>query len=507
MTDTLLTPDLAVMPHVLHYPPDVISSSGVEAVEFAAACGITLDDWQAWTVTNALSERRSGRADDPIEYAAFECGIITPRQNGKNFVLECIQLASLYLFGDMTLVHSAHKFDTSVEHFNRLRWLFENTPELSSLLLSQDRSFVTSNGKEHIRLNTGQRILFKARYRGSSRGFVGDKVFMDEAFDIDPAAMGATIPTLSTRRGAQVYYTSSAPHTSSQVLHAVRRRALKADPTDRLFYAEWGNDVEALDLRPEEPEFMEAIRRANPAVAAGRITEAYIVQEIHTFSGDPDLVEEHRRERLGVPSMPTGTDGGPIPLEVWEALKDVDSSSADVRLAFDVSPDRSMACFGLAGRRSDGLGHVAVRQRMPGTDWVVGRAVELAAGHGCPIRIAVGSPGASFVEEMILAGVPVELVKPADYAAACGRFLDGCLGDHPTLRHLGDPLLARTLGIAVTKPTQDGAWTWSRRGSSGDITALTTITLAWAAIDTPLAPPDWDGDLVDLGDYLDDDED
>jgi len=149
------------------------------------------------------------RADG--SWAAFEVGVVTPRQNGKNFILEVIQLAAIYLFGDRTLTHSAHKFDTSVEHFNRLRELFENTPELSPLLLPRDRSFITANGKEHIRLNTGQRILFKARYRGSSRGFTGDKVFLDEAYDLPPAAMGATIPTLSTRPGAQVYYTSSAP--------------------------------------------------------------------------------------------------------------------------------------------------------------------------------------------------------------------------------------------------------------------------------------------------------
>ena len=499
-----LVPDLAVMPHLLHLPPDIIGTSGVEAIEFAETCGIVLDDWQAWTVMYALAERKSGRVTDPIEYAAFENAIITPRQNGKNFVLETIQLASLYLFGDTTLTHSAHKFDTSVEHFNRLRFLFEETPELSSLLLGQGRSFVTSNGKEHIRLNTGQRILFKARYRGSTRGFVADKVFFDEAYDIDPKAMGSTIPVLSTRPGAQVYYTSSAPHPTSQVLHAVRNRAKKTGNDDKLFYAEWGNDATALDLRADDPAFMAAIRHANPAIAAGRISESYIVQEIHTFSGDPDLVDEHRRERLGVPSEPEGADAGPIPVEVWESLADKNSDTDSPRLALDVSPDRAMASFGLAGRRPDGLGHVEVRDRRPGTEWIVERALELSKGHGCPIRVAVGSPAESLVEELQLAGVTVEVVTAKDYAGACGRFLDATHGEEPRMRHLADPRLARALGIANTKPTQDGAWTWYRRGSQGDITALTTITLAWGAIDTPLAEQDWDEELLGLDEYLGD---
>ena len=489
-------------PHVLHYPPDVVSTSGTEAIEFAERCGIYLDDWQKFVVHHALSERLSGRVADPVEWAAFEVGIITPRQNGKNFILETIQLASVYLFGDLTLLHSAHKFDTAVEHYGRLRFLFEETPELSSLLYGRDRSFVQTNGKEHIRLNTGQRILFKARYRGSSRGFVGDKVFMDEAYDIDPAAMGASIPTLSTRPGAQVYYTSSACHTDSIVLHGVRNRAKAGDPEDRLFYAEYGNEPAALDLPPGSPEFMQAIRDANPAVAAGRITEAYIMQEIRTFSGHPEMVEEHRRERLGVPSMPPSSTNGPIPIDLWDSLADPKSESDDVRLAFDVSPDRDVSCFGLAGRRSDGLGHVAVRDRRPGTDWVLERALELADRHGCPIRIVKGTPGGSFIDEFVLAGVPVEVVTMAEYTAACGRFLDAVVSERPMLRHLGDPVFLKALAIVQTKPTQDGAWTWSRRASTGDITALTTVTTAWAAIDTPLEEPEYELAAASLADYL-----
>lgn len=516
-----LEPPAGQEPFILHRPPDIVSTSGVEVVEFAAHCGIRLDPWQEFCVMNALSEapavmsRGSGVGSDDAEltWAPFEVGIVTPRQNGKNFVLEAIQLASLYLFGDETLVHSAHQFPTSVEHFNRLKFLLEETPELSKLLYSRDRSFVTSNGKEHIRLNTGQRVLFKARYRGASRGFVGDKVFMDEAFDIDPTAMGAAIPVLSTRPGAQVYYTSSAPHESSRVLHAVRSRARKGDPFDRLFYAEWGNEPSVLDLESGDPEFMAAIRRANPAVAAGRISEAYIAQEIRTFSGDPELVDEHRRERLGVASVPPASNTGPIPLEVWEALVDAKSRPAPdvpVSLAFDVSPERDWASFALAGRRVDGLGHVELRNsgdggRLPGTEWVVARAAELARGHGTPIRIAKGSPGASFADAFTVAGVPVEMVSTGEYAAACGRLVDATRGEHPELRHLGEPTVARALVAAATKPTQDGAWSWSRRSSTGDITPLTSITLAWGAIDRPVEQPEEFAGVFGLEDWLDDD--
>jgi len=404
-------------PRLLKLPPGAVTTAADEAIEFAErALGIELDAWQRWVVEMALSERADGT------WAAFEVGFVCPRQNGKNFVLEVIQIACIYLFGDATLVHSAHKFDTAVEHFGRLKWLFENTPELSELLLPGDASFVTSNGKEHIRFNTGQRILFKTRYRGGGRGFTGDKVFLDEAYDLPARAIGALIPTLSTRPMAQVYYTASAPHEDSAVLHAVRNRGIADDPADRLFYAEWGNPdgVDDNDLV--------AIRAANPAVAAGRISEEYIQQEIRTFSGDPDLVDEHRRERLGIASMPVGAGDELIPN--WSELVDAGSKIDTHRnIALDVSPDRTWAAFGWAGRRKDGGVHVEAREHRPRTGWVLEVGVKLWERWQLPIRIQTGSPAASFIGQFREVGVDVDEVSVADHGQALGQFLDACAND------------------------------------------------------------------------------
>lgn len=433
-----------------------MTSAALEAIDFAErALGIVLDDWQKWVVEMALAERVDGT------WAAFEVGLVCPRQNGKNFILEVIQIAAVYLFGDATLVHSAHKFDTAVEHFGRLKWLFENTPELSELLLPGEQSFVTSNGKEHIRFNTGQRILFKTRYRGGGRGFTGDKVFLDEAYDLPARAIGALIPTLSTRPMAQVYYTASAPHDDSMVLHAVRNRGIADDPADRLFYAEWGNPdgVDEYD--------MAAIRQANPAVAAGRISEEYIQQEIRTFSGDPDLVEEHRRERLGIASLPPGDGEAIVPN--WDRLLDSrrnpDGTSTSKiathrSIALDVSPDRRFASLGWAGRRVDGLVHVEAFHHAPRTDWVVDACVALHGKWRLPVRIQTGSPAASFIDPLLEAGVEVEELSTADHAQALGQFLDAC--ETEQLRHIGGSALTTAVRNAVVRAAGD-ADVWARR--------------------------------------------
>jgi hypothetical protein len=477
-------------PYVSHFPPDGVSyAAGEEAAEFAErSLGIVLDPWQYWVLLNCLSESRPGK------WASFENAIITPRQNGKNFILEVFELASLYLFGDKTIVHSAHKFDTSVEHFNRIKELMQESPELSKLLLPKDRSFVTSNGKEHIRLKSGQRLLFKARYRGGTRGFTGDKVVMDEAFDLDPSAMGSVIPTLSTRPGAQVYYTSSAPHANSQVLHAVRARALKGDSRDRLFYAEYGNPSEVLDLDPvaDEEAFMDAIRRANPAVAAGRISEEYITQEIRTFSGTQELVTEHHRERLGVVSLPQADKAGLVQMDRWWALEavGVEPIVEGLCLGFDVAEDRGWASFGVAGRVLSGLLQVEVAASQSVTDvddagapgWVVPYAVKLWEAHRVPIRVEKGSPAGAYISRLEAAGVEVEVLGVQDHAHALGQFLDAvALGE---LQHLGDEVLAGQVQVVEDRKVGD-VMVWSRRRAK-NVSGLVAVTLALGGV------PEWE---------------
>jgi phage terminase large subunit-like protein len=91
-----------------------VSSAGSEAVDLAASVGLYLTPWQQWVLDQGLSEDASGK------WAAFEVALIVARQNGKNAVLEALELAALFLFGDRLIVHSAHQFATAFEHFLRM---------------------------------------------------------------------------------------------------------------------------------------------------------------------------------------------------------------------------------------------------------------------------------------------------------------------------------------------------------------------------------------------------
>jgi hypothetical protein len=443
----------AQRPQFEHRPAAVVSSAGSEAVDLAAAAGIVLDDWQQHVLEVGLGERVDG------SWAAFEVGIIVPRQNGKNEILAARELAGIVLFKDDLITHSAHRADTTLEQFRKMDQLAEDFPDFGRLVKRVSRV----NGHEAIELKGGRRIRFVSRQRNPGRGFSGSCVVLDEAFDLEAKAVGAMIPTLSTREMAQVWYASSPPHDDSRVLHGVRRRG-RAGEGGRLAYFEWSNPA---DVDPADRDAQYAV---NPAMGV-RISEDFIDAERELMK---DIPEEFLREIMGVAEEPLSDGDGTVP--TWSVLVDADSSIASHhRIALDVSPDRKWASFGAAGRRADGRVHVEAWERRPKTDWVleVGKASwDLLK---IPIRIQTGSPAASFIGPFREQGVEVVEVSAAEHAQALGQFLDACANDG--LRHRGGAMLAAAVRGALVRTSGD-VDVWARRTSKVDITPLVAVTLA-----------------------------
>ena len=152
--------------------PDYVASTGPDAIELAALAGLHLDPWQQLVLTHSLGERSDGK------WAAFEVGLVVPRQNGKGSILEARELAGLFLIDEERLIiHSAHEQATSTEHFRRLLGLIESVPKLDQRVEKAPKG----KGMEAIELKDGSRILFKTRTGGGGRGFTGDLVVLDEA--------------------------------------------------------------------------------------------------------------------------------------------------------------------------------------------------------------------------------------------------------------------------------------------------------------------------------------
>ena len=443
------------------HPPDVVSSAGDDAIELAASAGLVLDDWQQWVLRGALGERRDG------SWSAFECGLIVPRQNGKNAILEALELAGIFLFGEKMIVHSAHRFDTSTEHFLRMRELIGGGDDLARKVLGGERGFVTANGKEAIKFVGGARLKFIARARGGARGFTGDRIVLDEAYDLPPKIIGNMIPTLSTRPNCQVWYTSSAPHVSSKVLHALRRRALGDDP-GRLFFAEWSTDADA------DPDDRDNWYASNPALGI-RISEEYVSDELRSMR---DMPEEFARERLGIPD---GADGeaGIVPVALWNELVAPYEMVGAGALALDIAIDGRWSSIAAAQVDAEGVVHLDIADRRQGTDWVVERTVELAHRFGLPVQVATTGPATAHVAALERAGVTVVAVTAGEVQRAAESFVDAV--KNRRVRHLGNVSMVNAIVGAARKVSGD-LWSIGRTSSTADVTPLIASTLALNAV-------------------------
>jgi phage terminase large subunit-like protein len=449
-------------PRLQHLPAGKVSSAGQEAVDLAESCGLFLDDWQQWCLDNMLAERRDGR------WCASQAVLILPRQNGKNAVLEALELAALYLFDDRVILHTAHLADTAAKHMQRMVGLISANPELDAITHPY-----FSNGKERIvRTDNGAQIEFVTRGRKTRRGASPQRVIFDEALFLTDEQIQAILPGMSAQslnaEGApQMVYTSSAPLPESTVLHRVRRRGM-AGKSPSMFFAEWSCE-EGVD-----PNDRDGWYGANPGMGI-RISPEWVEDnELTTMSPEAFLVE-----RLGVVASPDAVQSSVFPSGAWEACSDPRSKvSGPVRLALAVGPDLSWSAFAVAGRRADGLAHVEVTEHAPGTGWVVASAKAATAALGVPLAVLPKSPAAGLLEPLQRAGVPVVELSPATYAKACGLLQHAVV--NAELRHINQPPLNAAVVGADVRPVGE-SWVWDQRAATVDITPLVAVTVAVGA--------------------------
>lgn len=438
--------------------PRASESAAREAIELAADVGLYLDEWQQHVLSCSLGVRDDGK------WSAFEVAVVVPRQNGKGTIIEARELAGLFLFDEKLILHSAHEFKTAYEGFRRIVSLVEGSSDLSRKV----KIIRTGAGDQSIELKSGQRLRFVSRSRASGRGFSGDVVFLDEAYNLSDEMVAAMLPTMSARPNPQLWYTSSAPVATaeSDVLRRLCKRG-RAASSRRLAYFEWCADKDdAIDDR-------EAWAAANPAIDI-RISPEFIEVEMEAMEPEP-----FARERLGIWSEDDQSNRV-IPAEAWARCRDVLTvPQGSLSFALDVSPDRKWSSVAVAAKSGPGGVHVELIDRRPGTGWVIDRVVEVQRKWGGKIAVGVGSPAWSLEEELQAARVDILPVSTAEHAQACGDVFDAIVDGQ--LRHLGQEELDAAVAGAECRYYGD-AWLWSRRTSSVDISPLVAVTLAhWVA--------------------------
>lgn len=449
-------------PSHLSVPP-AVTSAGQEAVDLARQAGLILDPWQQDVLAGALGEDvASGN------WAAMEVGLVVPRQNGKGAIIEARELAGLFLFGEELIIHSAHLFDTSLDAFRRILHLIEENPEFNK----QVKRKVWSHGEEGIELKSGQRLRFKTRTKGGGRGLSGDTVILDEAYNLPATAMSALLPTLSARPNPQVWYTSSAPLEDSVTLRNLCKRG-RGGLSPRLAYFEWCSAKDA------DSTNRSAWADANPGLGI-RLSESFTETELNGLE-DGDF----RRERLGI----WHEDGiaSVIDPDAWRTSRNPRSRISDRRaFTVDVTPDRSRTSIVVAGSCGGDRVHVELVERGSGLKWAPKRIKQLLDKWGGGLVLDPSSPAGSLIPELGELGVEPYLVSARDHAQACGLFVDLIAEDR--LRHIGQPELDEAIAGARRRDIGDGAWKWSRKDSTVDISPLVGATLAAWMVASAEAP-------------------
>lgn len=162
------------------------------------------------------------------ELTAKNCGLSIPRQNGKNALLEMLELYYLCT-ENIRILHTAHEVRTSREAFNRLVEFFTSFKDLKKIC----KKIRYANGQEAIYCEWKghkSQISFTARTRGANRGRSADVLVIDEAQELTNTQMQALLPVIRTAKAdtRQVVMVGTPPPPDSvgDVFRQVRTSAL-----------------------------------------------------------------------------------------------------------------------------------------------------------------------------------------------------------------------------------------------------------------------------------------
>lgn len=475
-------------PRVRHVPAAADLADGEDAVELAAGYGLLADPWQADVVVSWLSRDAAGRM------ACGRCGLAVPRQNGKNGVLEIVELYKMAILG-RRILHTAHEVKTARKAFVRLASFFENKrkyPELAAKLKEIRRT----NGQEAIFLTNGGSIEFVARSRGSGRGFTVDDLVLDEAQEMSDEQLDALLPTISAAPSGdpQMFFTGTPPGPNSpgEVFTRTRDAGVKGSDK-RLVWHEW-SIPDTGKVKLNDPKVWAA---TNPALGI-RLNRSVIEDEFKAMSPDG-----FARERLGRWPVATSATKPTIDQKAWKNLK-IDTAPTGGRVAFGIkfSVDGNHLALAAARRPDVGPVHLEgleVRPVSAGFGWLVTWLIDRK--DTTTVVTIDGRAGTAGLVQALRAGRQgptgriekltdrMISVPNTDQAIAAHTMLLNAVHDLG-LSHVGQPGLDAAVGEAIKRPIgTSGGFGWQPRSENGSVLILDAATLAFHGVMTSRRRP------------------
>lgn len=469
------SPPLTCSPRFATRPRPDRPTYGPAIAATGVALGTPLLPWQRYVAQ--VATELTGDTVHGVPVPAYRTVIVTvPRQSGKttlllaSFVQRCLGWPTR-----QQVIYAAQTRAAAREKWSEQVQLLRRSP------LAQRTPFTTraANGSESVTFANGSRWGLIANTERAGHGLSAvTQACLDEAFALtDDRLEQALRPAMQTRPDAQLWIVSTAGTASSTFLRArieQGRVAAERDPGTGVAYFEWSAPD---DADPNDPDVWAACM---PALGLTGTTLDTLRAD---HAGMP--LGEWRRAYL---NQWTESVDQVIPPAVWAAAHGTDPIAGPIVLAVDLAPDRDHASIIAAGPTAAGRVAVQVIDHAPGVDWLL-PALTAATHELRPMALALDAagPARSYLDQYRhTLPVPVLPVSSADLAAAAGRFVDEVTAGQVVHRH--DPPLDRAVQAAARRPTGD-AWTWTRRRSSGDVTALVAATVAvWTVRHAPAMP-------------------
>ncbi len=458
-------------PRVANYPKSKWSDAD-DCAFLAEAYGLKPDPWQLNVLKAWMNRGRDGK------WLAGRWGITVPRQNGKNGILEMVELFFMAQLG-LKILHTAHEVKTARKAFLRIASFFENErkyPELAALV----RDIRKTNGQEAIILHNGGSVEFIARSKGSGRGFTVDVLVCDEAQEYGEDAQAALLPTISSAPSGDplqiLLGTPPAPNMDGDVFTRMRSAGV-AGKDKRLAWIEWSvaGDVDVADKS--------LWAATNPSLGI-RLNQTTIEDEFGAMSE-----ETFARERLGM--WASDEQLSVIPAQVWAERSVMEVPGVPVAAyGIDMNPERTTASVSVGLRHESGV-HVelvdledAAANSDALVEWLVKRA-----GKRIPVVMDAYSPARSLEPVLKRRGVMVRALSGNELMQACGGFYDAATKDK-TITHFDQHQLNVSLAGAKKATLGDaGGWKWSRKTLEIDLTPLLAATCAHYGVVKFAKPP------------------
>jgi len=418
----------------------------------SARLGQPLMPWQQQVIEVATE------IDPDTGWPAYREIVVTvPRQSGKTTLVLAWEVDRALMWGKPQRI--AYTAQTGFDARRKL--LDDQAPILmgSSLAAAVDR-VQRAQGNEALVFRNGSRIDVLASTESAGHGKSLDAACIDEAFaDTDDRRETAILPTMATRRDAQVMVVSTMGTDASTLLNrkvAAGRAAVEAGQSDGIAYFEWSADP---DMAIDDPATWWSCM---PALGH-TITEDVVRHALQTMSEG-----EFRRSWL---NQQTRSSERVIPLDAWErVVSDSVAPDGGLQFAFDVSADRSHASIAV----SDENNQIEVIDSRPGVAWLVERIIDLSKKWDATVLLDGLSPAGGFADQLEAAGVRAVRLSTREVAFACGAFYDSVMSSNISIRSHPDLEVA----IAAAKRRQVGdSWIWSRSGDV-DVSSLVAATLA-----------------------------